>query len=313
MVFHGLPLRAAAVMVVVGLALVSARPAHGQAPVPTMVGVQDLAWSADGQKLFFSAMRVKRDYSDYTPDKWSVYRYDVATGEVARVAASSFTVGASPIEPVIMVGKLVDGNRDLYLLDETGRERARLTTDSAEDFGGTWSPDGQSIAFTSKRGGRSEAFVANRDGSNARRLVDAGDDRTYNPTWSPDGRHIAYYREKGDGQDQIWVVRPDGSAPVNLTHDAFNNIYPGWTPDGRVVYGQTARGAQARAFTVGIDGGEKRALLEIQSFFTRFSADGSRIAWLEELPESGGIGVIVGDRDGRVLARVPLEAVGTSP
>jgi TolB protein len=258
-------------------------------------------------------MRVKRDYSDYTPDKWSVYRYDVATGEVARVAASSFTVGASPIEPVIMVGKLVDGNRDLYLLDETGRERARLTTDSAEDFGGTWSPDGQSIAFTSKRGGRSEAFVANRDGSNARRLVDAGDDRTYNPTWSPDGRHIAYYREKGDGQDQIWVVRPDGSAPVNLTHDAFNNIYPGWTPDGRVVYGQTARGAQARAFTVGIDGGEKRALLEIQSFFTRFSADGSRIAWLEELPESGGIGVIVGDRDGRVLARVPLEAVGTSP
>ena len=82
-------------------ALGSARPALSQVGGPTMVGVQDLAWSADGQKLFFSAMRVKRDYSDYTPDKWAVYRYAVGTGAVARIAASSFSVGASPVEPLI--------------------------------------------------------------------------------------------------------------------------------------------------------------------------------------------------------------------
>jgi hypothetical protein len=57
----------------------------------TMVGVQDLAWSRDGRTLFFSAMRVKRDYSDYAPDKWSVWRYDAATRRLALFAADENT------------------------------------------------------------------------------------------------------------------------------------------------------------------------------------------------------------------------------
>jgi Tol biopolymer transport system component len=286
--------------------------AHGQA-APSMVAVQDVAWSADGHKLFFSAMRVRRDYSDYTPDRWAVYRYDLANRRVTRIAPSSFSVAASPVEPLIVVGRLSGGNRDLYLLDENGRGIARLTTDAAEDFGAAWSPDGKSIAFTTKRGGHSEVYVPNRDGSNPRRLVDAGADRTYNPAWSPDGRHIAYYREKDDGQDQIYVIGADGSSPVNVTNDTFNNIYPGWTPDGRVVYGQTLKEAPAAAFTVRPDGTDKRPLLSIKSFFTRFSPDGSRIAYLDEHPEGEGVRVIIADDRGRVLATVPLDAVGPGP
>lgn len=299
------------------LALVAAitmpRFGHCQNPVPSMVGVQDLAWSADGQKLFFSAMRVKRDYSDYSPDKWAVYRYDVGSGRVTRIASSAFSVTASPIEPHIIVGKLVNGNRDLYVLDENGRAIARLTTDPAEDFGAAWSRDGKSIAFTTKRGGHSEVYLADRDGSNQRRLIDTRPDRTLNPTWSPDGRQIAYYREKGDGQDQIYVIRPDGSFPVNVTNDAFNNVFPGWTPDGRVVYGQGLKGSPTTAFTAQADGSDKRALLGIKSFFTRFSPDGSRIAYLEEHPEAEGIRVVIADQQGRVLTTVPLDYVGSEP
>lgn len=299
----------------VAMALTGAMPraGHCQTPVPSMVGVQDVAWSADGHKLFFSAMRVKRDYSDYTPDKWAVYRYDLGAGQVTRIAGSSFSVGASPVEPLIIVGKLVDGNRDLYVLDETGREVARLTTDPAEDFGAAWSPDGKSIAFSAKRGGHSEVYVANRDGSNQRRLIDAGPDRTLNPTWSPDGRYIAYYLEKGDGQDQVYVIRADGSSPTNVTNDTFNNVYPGWTPDGRVVYGQTLKGAPATTFTVRSDGADKRPLLNIKSFFIRFSPDGSRIAYLGEHLEGDGIRVIIADQRGRVLTTVPLDGVRAEP
>jgi TolB protein len=256
-------------------------------------------------------MRVRSDYSDYSPTKWAVYRYDLATGAVRRLADGAFTVGAAPREPLIVVGKHVDGNQDLYVLDEAGRELARLTTDPAEDAGGAFSPDGRTIAFYSKRAGRAQVYLADRDGANPRLLVDAGPDRTYNPTWSPDGRWIAYYREKGDGKDQVHVIHPDGTGDVNVTQDEHNNIFPGWTPDGRVVYGRGTRGVPTLAYTVGVDGSGKAPLHGLRSFFTRFSPDGSRMAYVEERVEPRGVRLMVAASTGAAGVAVPLDSVGS--
>ena len=38
--------------------------------------IQDLCWSPDGRYIYFSAMKVAPDYSDYSPDLWTVYRFD---------------------------------------------------------------------------------------------------------------------------------------------------------------------------------------------------------------------------------------------
>lgn len=274
-----------------------------------MVGVQDVAWSADGARIYFTAMRVKPDYSDYAPAKWAVYSYDVAKGATTLVVPTAFSVDASPVARELVVGKLVDGNRDLVVVTEDGREIRRLTSDSAEDFGAAWSPDGQRIAFTSKRGGHSTVYVAAADGSGARRLVDAGPDRTLNPMWSPDGALIAFYRERGDGKDQIYVVRPDGSGSRNLTNDTFNNIYPGWTPDGRVVYAQTMKAA-ANAFVVGSNGAGKAPLLGIRAFFIRYSRDGSRVAFLTANLGGAGVSIVIASSDGSTVATVPLDRVG---
>ena len=250
--------------------------ASSDQPAPaTMVTVQDLSWSADGQKLFFSAMRVKRDYSDYTPDKWAVYRYDFPAKQLRQVAVSSFSVTASPKGGRIAVGKLENKNRDIRLLDEEGRSLARVTTDPAEEYGPAWSPDERQLAFTSKRDGHAEIYVANTDGSGERRITRNAADRSYNPSWSPDGRHLAYYFEKGDGQDQIFVMRPDGSEAVNITNDLFNNVFPGWTPDGRIIYGQSLKGAPTmKIVTVDRDGRNKQPLMNLDSFYARYSPDG---------------------------------------
>ncbi len=293
---------------IVSAAVLLAPSARGQPALATMVGVQDLAWSHDGRSLYFAAMRVKRDYSDYRPEKWAIYRYDFTTGAVTRFAPTSFSVAASANAALVIVGKLANGNRDLYLVDSEGRELARLTSDAGEDFAASWSPDGRAIAFTSKRGGHSEVYVANADGSNARRLTAPSSDRTLNPTWSPDGHRIAYYREKGDGKDQIHVANVDGGGDVNITNDTFNNVYPGWTPDGRIVYGQGTKGVPTRAFTIGVDGRDKQPLLDIKSFFVRYSPDGSRIAYLTEHPETG-VRLVVAARDGTGLTIPDLSAV----
>ncbi len=307
--FHLLPPVWRGLALVLTAALPGA-PIEGQDSAATMVGVQDLAWGAHGRSLFFSAMRVRRDYSDYRPDKWAVYRYDLERGRVTMVIPAAFSVAASPTEPRVIVGKLVAGNRDLYLYTHDGAEVARLTTDPAEDFAAAWSPDGRTIAFNSKRGGHSELFLAGSDGSNQRRLLDAGSDRALSPVWSTDGRRLVYYRETGDGKDQIHVVMADGTGDRNLTQDQFNNVYPGWTPDGRVVYGQGLRGQRTSVLTVGADGADRSPLLGLKGFFTRFSPDGTRIATLEEHPEAEGVRVVITDTTGRVVATVPLQSVG---
>jgi len=72
-----------------------------------------------------------------------------------------------------------------------GSDAMRLTTNSAGDFGPSWSPDGSKIAFWSDRDGNSEIYVMNADGSEQTRLTDnsASDQE---PAWSPDGRRIAF-------------------------------------------------------------------------------------------------------------------------
>lgn len=304
--------RTATALVLVAAALGTG--VNGQQPSgvagDTMVGVQDLAWSSDGRTLFFSAMRVKRDYSDYTPDKWSVWRYDLATQHLALFAASSFSVSPSPTPGRTVVGKLVAKNRDLFVLDDGGRELARLTTDPAEDFGASWSPDGRRLAFTSKRDGHAEVYVANADGTDPRRLTQHASYRSLNPSWSPDGRHIAYYFETGDGQDQIHVMRPDGSEILNVTKDTFNNVFPGWTPDGRLIYGQSVKGKPTtRVFTVDRDGKNKEPFLNLDSFYARVSPDETRVAFIADAGAAGGNIVIV-DRMGATQITLDLSGIG---
>jgi Tol biopolymer transport system component len=48
-----------------------------------------------------------------------------------------------------------------------------------------WSPDGTKVAFASTRTG-GDLFVANADGTHARRLTSGGGDEIA-PRWSPDG------------------------------------------------------------------------------------------------------------------------------
>ena len=115
-------------------------------------------------------------YDDYTP-AWS---------PDGRSIAFTSNQGRGPYD-----------SYDIYVINSDGSNQRRLTNNTfmpGADFSPTWSPDGRSIVFTSKRDRDSnnyEIYVMGADGSNQRRLTN-NSDNDFAPSWSPDGRLIAF-------------------------------------------------------------------------------------------------------------------------
>lgn len=76
---------------------------------------------------------------------------------------------------------------DIFLVDITGSNIRQLTTGQGSNEDPAWSPDGRFLAFTSTRGGRSQVYVMDSDGS-APRLVADVPGASFTPHWSNQGR-----------------------------------------------------------------------------------------------------------------------------
>ncbi len=83
------------------------------------------------------------------------------------------------------------GNLQVYSVSEAGSgTNHNLTNSASNDFGPTFSPDGNTIAFASDRGGTWGIWLMNADGSNVRKLIDVptgfgGDWQNECLSWGP--------------------------------------------------------------------------------------------------------------------------------
>jgi|GEM_PF-682334 len=82
-------------------------------------------------------------------------------------------------------------------------------TDNNEDTAPALSPDGQKIAFMSRRSGNWEIYMVNTDGSDLQRLTDDPAEDGL-PAWSPDGRALAFVSDRGESW-AVWAMTPTGS------------------------------------------------------------------------------------------------------
>jgi eukaryotic-like serine/threonine-protein kinase len=104
------------------------------------------------------------------------------------------------------------------------------------------SPDSSSIIITKPTHGNgpmSELWLTSADGSDLRKLDDAGEANAFGSAqWSPDGRRFAYLRYvRKPGQFQLSVESRDlkGGVPVILlADDNLRGLY--WLRDGRLLY-----------------------------------------------------------------------------
>ena len=160
---------------------------------------------------------------------------------------------------------------------------AELISSSRLDEQPRYSPDGNSITFTSTRSGSYEIWKCDADGSNALQLTSFGA-RTGNPRWSPDGKQIVFASD-AEGQTDIYVVNADGGAPRRLTTDPSGDMFPTWSRDGKWIYFGSPRSGKFLSYRMLAAGGDAVEVIADGGLVTE-SADGKLLYFGRGVPET---------------------------
>lgn len=160
----------------------------------------------------------------------------------------------------------------IHLADADGSDPLQLTQGDASCDQPRWSPDGQTLAFLSARGGKRNVWLIPTGGGEARRLTDSKTDVT-SLKWSPDGTLLAFTaldaptaeeekarRGKDDArvgdedikQSRLYVVAAHGAIPPRVLTPATYSVGTesgsdrrggyDWAPNSRTIVFTHTRG-----------------------------------------------------------------------
>jgi dipeptidyl aminopeptidase/acylaminoacyl peptidase len=202
--------------------------------------VDDFAWSPDSKRIVLVV---------HDPDPREPEKKEKEKKTVPPIVTDRFSFKHD------IDGYLTDRYSHLQLLDLTTRKIDIQTSGKHDDVLPAWSPDGNEIAFVTKRGDdpdRTENWdvyaIGAQPGAKERQVTtspeaDSHPDLESAPAWSPDGKWIAYIHG-GDPKKIEYAVRTlaiipsvGGEAKV-LTQNLDRNLeQPHWSPDGKSVFG----------------------------------------------------------------------------
>ncbi|MGH7725183.1 MAG: TolB family protein [Candidatus Eiseniibacteriota bacterium] len=106
-----------------------------------------------------------------------------------------------------------------------------VTGPGFEDLNPSFSPDGNSIVFSSNRAGGHQLFVSHRNGASwdpPVQLTSGGGEKS-NPAWSPSGNYIAY-QSGGGSETSLWLCESNGSNAQLITSTGAFDAEPSWSP-----------------------------------------------------------------------------------
>ena len=175
----------------------------------------------DGSRLYLTDL-----------DRFSVQQVAVSGGEIESgpsiTLPNPFLFNVSPDGSTFLVQsfKIQTPSLPLYTVQVVGGEHRYLA--DAVMAGGTWSPDGKFVAYSTPNG---DIDIINSDGTGAHKLASVGG-AAYPLSWSPDGSTIRFSR---DNLRSLWEITSSGSNLHQLLpawHPSEQKCCGSWSPDG---------------------------------------------------------------------------------
>ncbi len=190
---------------------------------------------------------------------------------------------------------------DIFVRDLQTGEVSQLTDSDGYDGEATLSPDGQTIVFTSLRGGDLDLWTMDVDGSNPRQLTHT-EGYEGGAFFSPDGSRIVFRaflpetdEEREDyqsllaqglvrgGRLEIFVMDADGSNVRQVTDNRASSFAPFFHPNGRqIIFSANIHDPGGRSFNlylINVDGTGLERVTRHDGFdgFPMFTRDGRRL------------------------------------
>jgi dipeptidyl aminopeptidase/acylaminoacyl peptidase len=203
---------------------------------------------------------------------------------------------------IVYSRRVIEDNRyrtNLWLVAWQGGEARQLTHAAANDTHPAFSPDGNSLAFISDRGGRKQPWVLPLTGGEARLAADIAGDATA-ARWSPDGQQLLITAPSGierlrvgnpedpvarviddfawrldasgfrNQRTSVWIVALEGGEPRRVTDPEWEVLDARWMPDATSIAvvadaepdaGMRRLSERAAAWRVKVDGNDEPSLL----------------------------------------------------
>jgi Tol biopolymer transport system component len=303
-------------------------------------------FSADGKRMIFQSER------DPANPFYQIYLLDFETGDTARLSngrgkttcawlhpdgrrfmyASTHEDAASADLQAAELKDRAEGKQKRYSWDYDehyeiyaqgldGSGAVNLTKTKGYDAEGSYSPDGNWIAFASNRHAYTETLTKEQqeqfdrqkswgmeiyrmraDGSEVQRLTtvpgyDGG------PFFSPDGRKICWRRfTEDEAQAEIWTMNADGSEPRQITHLGAMSWAPFFHPSGDYLIFTTNKHGfdNFELYLVAAAGpGEPARVTHTAGFdgLPVFSPDGKKLSWTSNRTAEKASQIFIADWD----------------
>jgi len=236
--------------------------AGGEARQLTRLGlrVSNLQWSADGERLLFTADESVRDELAYPrPDLFMVS----IGGEATRLTDDGFSYSGVALSPngeqiayvrsfgsdYIIERKLDHGGpRDLYVHPTDGGEPVNLTAEFDLDAGSPmWSPDGRYLYFTTGIGGATHLFRVAQAGGPVEQVTQ-GQRRIQRIDIDDAFERMAYIVGEFGRPPEIWTADIDGDNERRLTDIHAEFLAGITTSEGERIHWESFDGTDIEGF-----------------------------------------------------------------
>ncbi|MCI0490811.1 MAG: DPP IV N-terminal domain-containing protein [Blastocatellia bacterium] len=259
--------------------------------------VPSLSWSPDGEWLAYSGR-------DSAREPYSIFLVSVESLEKRKITLPPALHQGDSLPAISPDGRMLAFKRtsimgidDIYLVLITGGEARRVTFDNLKITGLDWTPDGESLIYSSNWAGNFSLWRIPAEGGTPEGVPGVGLD-AYNLSVSRRGNRLAYMHWIVD--TNVWrICSPTADAsdrsPTQLLSSTRWDSNPQYSPDGKRIAFASMRSGSPEIWVSDSDGLNPVQMTANGGPFTsapRWSPDGGRIVFESRVGGNADVHII---------------------